>query len=60
MTKGEVLKAIREKCLDCSCDSYTEVKECSIRNCPLYIFRFGKDPKPSRSRQKAGARLGNS
>ena len=30
------MKAIRLKCLDCSCGSNEEVKKC-----PLYQFRFG-------------------
>lgn len=39
------MKAIRAKCLDCSSGSSNEVKLCPIKNCPLYIFRFGKNPK---------------
>ena len=38
------IKAIRAKCLDCSCESYKEVKECSIPECPLYPYRLGKNP----------------
>ncbi len=38
------IKAIKAKCLDCSCDSATEVKECPVEDCPLYPFRFGKNP----------------
>lgn len=37
------LKAIRAKCLDC-CYSAAEVKLCVAENCPLYPFRFGKNP----------------
>lgn len=44
MTKAEILKAIREKCLDCCCGQALEVKECVSRNCPLHSLRFGKDP----------------
>ena len=36
--------AIKEKCLDCCCDQYNEVKLCSVVNCPLYPFRLGKNP----------------
>jgi hypothetical protein len=39
------LKSIRKKCLDCSGDSRKEVKECPILDCPLYPYRFGKNPK---------------
>lgn len=28
-------KAIRAKCLDCCCDQQVEVKECTIKECPL-------------------------
>lgn len=38
------LKAIKAKCLDCSCGSYVEVKECHIVDCPLYPFRLGHNP----------------
>lgn len=38
------VKAIRHKCLDCSCGSSNEVKACAIEHCPLYPFRFGKNP----------------
>ncbi|WP_339002229.1 hypothetical protein KST09_04355 [Fusobacterium animalis] len=35
------MKAIRKKCLDCSCGSSEEVKNCFAKKCPLYQFRFG-------------------
>jgi hypothetical protein len=38
------LKAIREKCLECSAGSYKEVELCPIEDCALYMFRFGKNP----------------
>ncbi len=38
------LKAIREKCIGCSGDSAHEAKLCPISRCPLYPFRFGKNP----------------
>ncbi len=54
-TKGKILKAIREKCLDCCCGSCKEVKLCQVGNnpkgnrCTLYPYRFGKDPEPSKN-----------
>lgn len=42
--KTNPVKAIREKCLDCCCGSITEVKECTVERCPLFPFRFGKNP----------------
>ena len=38
------IKAIRLKCLECSNGSANEVKLCHIERCPLYKFRFGKNP----------------
>ena len=38
------LKAIRQNCLDCSNRSAKEIKLCPIKDCPLYQFRFGKNP----------------
>ncbi len=38
-------KAIRLKCLDCSCWSSKEVELCPVRLCPLWPFRFGKPKK---------------
>lgn len=39
------LKAIRKKCLDCSVFSNKEVELCPSTDCPIYIFRFGTNPK---------------
>lgn len=39
------LRAIRLKCLDCSCGSAQEVRECPITWCPLYYYRSGHNPK---------------
>lgn len=45
------LRAIREKCIDCMCGYVPEVKRCPSTNCPLWIFRFGKNPTTSLSRK---------
>lgn len=37
------VKAIRDFCLYC-CGSHAEVKLCPSKKCPLYAFRFGKNP----------------
>lgn len=39
------MKAIRAKCLDCCCGSSHEVRLCTVEKCPLYLYRFGKNPK---------------
>ena len=56
------LKAIRAKCLDCSCDSLTEVRNCPVEKCQIYPFRFGKNPYTKRElspeqREAAAERL---
>lgn len=39
------IKAIREKCVqDCCAGLVDEVKNCLCPSCPLYPFRFGKNP----------------
>lgn len=38
------LKAIRAKCLDCSCYQINEIKLCATTKCPLYAYRMGKNP----------------
>ena len=38
------LKAIRAMCLDCCVYNKNEVKLCPATTCPLYPFRFGKNP----------------
>ena len=37
-TRGQ---AIRTKCLDCCCDSVSEVKKCEIKKCSLWPYRMG-------------------
>ena len=37
-------KAIRAYCLDCTAGQTKEVELCPIERCPLYPFRFGKNP----------------
>jgi len=57
MSKNTPLKAIRLKCLDCSNNSPCEVRLCPIKNCPLYLYRFGKNPSLMGSKQsKTGAK----
>lgn len=38
------LAAIRAKCRDCCCGSFPEVTRCTIAQCPLYPYRFGRRP----------------
>lgn len=43
------IKAIRQKCLECSAWSQAEVRLCPAKDCALYPFRMGK----ARSGRKA-------
>ncbi len=52
------LKAIRAKCLDCSCYQPREVKECRVTSCALWPYRMGRisrtAPKLGISRKDQG------
>jgi hypothetical protein len=50
------IKAIRAKCLDCCCGSRNEVRACTIPDCSLYPYRFGRRPTPV-ERGEIGAAL---
>lgn len=38
------VKAIRAYCIDCMCGNTAEVRRCPLDSCPLFPFRFGKNP----------------
>lgn len=38
-------RAIRKKCMDCSGGFTNEVRDCWAKDCPLFPYRFGKNPK---------------
>ena len=64
MTITSPLKAIRQNCIECCGGSKHEVKLCTIITCPLYDFRFGKNPYNKRTlseeqREAARVRLQN-
>lgn len=44
-TKTTPLKAIKQKCFECSGNSINEVKICAVEDCFLYPFRLGKNSK---------------
>jgi hypothetical protein len=50
MKKLTPMRAIRAKCLDCTCDSFIEVKLCPSTECPLFSYRMGKRPITIRSK----------
>ena len=38
------IKAIRKKCLDCTCYQPKEIRLCPVVECALYPYRFGRRP----------------
>lgn len=55
-TRTTAIKAIRQKCLDCSGESMLEVRTCEIKTCPLHPFRMGKNPNIGRREMDAETR----
>ncbi|MFV1968531.1 MAG: hypothetical protein ACC628_24170 [Pirellulaceae bacterium] len=45
------VKVSREMCLDCCGDSSREVKACPCHDCPLWEYRFGREPEAVRKRE---------
>jgi hypothetical protein len=45
-------KAIRLKCIDCCGYEESEVNKCHLESCPLWPFRFGKNPYHKRAATK--------
>lgn len=48
--KKDVMRAIREKCIDCCAGQLGEVRLCPVTDCSLYPYRFGNDPWPTSAR----------
>jgi hypothetical protein len=38
-------KAIRKKCRECVGNHLKEIRECSVKECPLFSYRMGKRPR---------------
>lgn len=38
-------KAVRWKCLDCTCGQAKEISNCAVLTCPLWPYRSGHAPK---------------
>lgn len=36
------LKSIKQYCFECSGDNKAEVRNCELKDCPLYKYRMGK------------------
>jgi len=44
-----VMDAIRRNCLDCTMGMRAEVDACPIVKCPLWAYRFGRNPLHGRA-----------
>jgi len=38
------IKAIRAKCMDCTCHQPKQIRECTIIKCALWPYRMGRRP----------------
>ena len=54
MKKMTPVKSIRAKCIDCCCGDLREVRECPIKNCPLWPYRMGRRPKDDEKAEDTG------
>ena len=45
MNRLTPIKAIRAKCMDCSCNQPKEIRQCPVITCALWPYRMGKRPK---------------
>ena len=45
--KVSMAKAVREYCLQCGGGQPVEVRDCRVTDCPLFAYRFGRNPKAS-------------
>lgn len=39
------LKSIRAFCRDCTCNHYSMIKYCANKNCKLWYYRMGSNPR---------------
>ena len=44
------MSAIRAKCMECSNFQWSEIKECPIIDCALWIYRLGKKPDQQKTK----------
>ena len=49
-------KAIRLKCLSCTCNQMGLIDKCEVKSCTLWPWRMGNKPKELRSTRKGRAK----
>ena len=47
------MSAIRAKCMECSNFQWSEIKDCNIPDCALWVYRLGKKPDQQGNRNQA-------
>ena len=52
------LRAIRAKCIDCSGGSRIEVRQCTVRDCPMWPYRHGHRPRIGSDEEKVHVAMG--
>lgn len=52
-TKAELLRRIRENCVECMGGVASEVPLCTSPKCKFFEFRTGHDPRPNQSKSEA-------
>jgi hypothetical protein len=53
------IKSIKKYCLECSAGSKKEVRLCVIPDCPLFPYRFGKNPNRKKASQLKESEIDN-
>lgn len=59
MTVLTPIKAIRAKCLDCTCGQQAEVRRCKSESCFLWPYRMGHRPKKKEGQESWPLRIGS-
>ena len=49
-TKLNILKAIRQQCVECMGGQLGEIPLCTAPKCSLFPYRMGKDPEPNQNK----------
>jgi hypothetical protein len=55
-SKTDLLRAIRQQCIECMGFKIIEIPLCTSPKCSLYPYRSGKDPMPNKSKSEAAKR----
>ena len=51
ISKTKLLKAIHKNCVECCAGDRAEVRNCSMKECPLYPYRMGIQTEAEKSKK---------